>query len=98
VAWEVQILFSNSLMVSTSACWLSAMFLASVIASGSLAEAISAWAILIAPWWCLIIRSRRSRWPSAPLALPSSASAPRSSCRRCCLMGAFRHLDATPCF
>lgn len=49
-AWQVQILFSNSVMVSTSACWLSAMFLASVIASGFLPEPISAWAILIAPW------------------------------------------------
>jgi hypothetical protein len=47
---QVQILFSNSVMVSTSACWLSAMFLASVIASGFLPEVISAWAILIAPW------------------------------------------------
>jgi hypothetical protein len=27
--------------------------LASVIASGFLPEVISAWAILIAPWWCL---------------------------------------------
>jgi hypothetical protein len=69
VAWEVQILFSNSVMVSTSACWLSAMFLASVIAFGFLPEAISAWAILIAPWWCLIIRSRKSRCRSAPLGL-----------------------------
>jgi hypothetical protein len=46
---QVQILFSNSVMVSTSACWLSAMLLASVIASGFLPEPISAWAILIAP-------------------------------------------------
>jgi hypothetical protein len=69
---QVQILFSNSVMVSTSACWLSAMLLASVIASGFLPEVISAWAILIAPWWCLIIPSRKSRWPSALLASSSS--------------------------
>jgi hypothetical protein len=44
-----QILFSNSLIASTSFCWLSAMSLASVIASGFLPEAISIWAVVIAP-------------------------------------------------
>jgi hypothetical protein len=44
-----QILFSNSLMASTSFCWLSAMSLASVIASGCLPELISVWAVVIAP-------------------------------------------------
>jgi hypothetical protein len=44
-----QILFSNSLMASISFCWLSAMSLASVIASGCLPELISVWAVVIAP-------------------------------------------------
>jgi hypothetical protein len=44
-----QILFSNSLIASTSFCWLSAMSLASVIASGFLPELISVWAVVIAP-------------------------------------------------
>ena len=48
-AERFQILFSNSLMASISFCWLSAMSLASVIASGCLPELISVWAVVIAP-------------------------------------------------
>ena len=93
---QVQILFSDFVMVSTSACWLSAMFLASVVASGFLPEAISAWAILIAPSWCLIIPSRK-----VPLAVGAVGLVQRlhlffgHGAVGAAVMGAFRHFDTT---